>query len=1252
MNVSLRRHLNPVFWLLPLCLICSSNARADLPEVAEGFEIRLFAAVPAATFPCQVATASDGALFVAEDPMDQVGPYEADHGRIVRFAPGKDGKPSSDKPTIFADNLRAVFGMAWRDGALYVMHMPYLSIFRDTDGDGKADQRKDLFKDLGPGPKSLNDHIVSGLQFGMDGWLYISVGDKGIPGATRPEDGKKVQIKGGGTIRCRPDGTGLEVISSGTRNHLEPNLDSHDNLFTYDNTDDGEGWWTRVTHHIDGGYYGYAYDYHNYRHRMLDRIVEYGGGSPCGGVVYKEDSWPEKYQDMAFWAEWGKREVRGIKFKRKGASYELGELVEFVKPGKVDSFRPIDLAISSDGSTLYIADWSMGGWNNKTEKLGRIYAVTPKQQKPLAPRGKNSDTITDLIKQLSHPAFGERMRAQNAIIAKGYNKESVSAIQAALSSQATSMLAKRHLIWTLEGVAGGGPDSTLPIIEQLGISTDADVRAQAARALGLRQPAIAVDPLKAALKDASPVVRLQALIALGRLGDESAITAIVPILGDSDPYLDHSARVALRRIGHFDESAKAGLASANPSVRKGTLVMLEQQYDLKAAKALADYASDVSNPAAERAMAVTYLAEVHRKIPPWDGSWWGTRPTRGIIPAKVDSWEGTDFVLSQIRNRLADPTAQIRLASISTVTETKDKQAIEILRANLRAEKETPIRLKVIEALAALKDNGSVTALADLATDRQVGPQAMTALGAIGDETAVKALLGTVQSDSVKAFPETLIAGLTALGKAQSQEPVKTALAQIAGLITNSNKQVRSAVVALLADHPKVEVARDTLRKSMNDKDNDVVKSAMAAIAKIKDKESIPTLLKRAGDNSTRFEAMTALAEMPDPRSARIYLAGLTEKSPQLRKASSAALAQIQKEAIPVLELLASRKELPSTALTELRKIYNRPIPIKKWHLIGPFAKGDNAEVDPSATIDFKQPMVGRKGLKVQWMEQTTDHLAGMVDLAKPYGGETDQFAFGVANLTSGEARKAQMVVGSDDSLTVWLNGVKVYSFNDSRGYQADSSSVEISLKAGENRFIIKCGNNGGPWQFSVGVNEIGDYAFLKGAAPGQFDAEEFRKKAVSEAGDPVRGQKLFADVNGLACVKCHAVGGQGGAVGPELSGLAAKYNKDEIATSILYPSAKIASGYESLIVATKDGRVVTGVLKADTTSGLELEDADAKRVRVELDDIEERRAGDVSIMPNGLAEGLQPKDFADLLAYLDTLREAAKPAPNPPANK
>ncbi len=138
----------------------------------------------------------------------------------------------------------------------------------------KPIERKELFHDLGlPAgqPNNFNDHIVSGLQIGIDGYLYISVGDKGVPKATGP-DGRTAQVFGGGVLRCRLDGTGLEVYSSGTRNHLEPNLDERDNLFTYDNTDDGLGWWTRVTHHVDGGYYGYPWDYHDRLDRMINRI--------------------------------------------------------------------------------------------------------------------------------------------------------------------------------------------------------------------------------------------------------------------------------------------------------------------------------------------------------------------------------------------------------------------------------------------------------------------------------------------------------------------------------------------------------------------------------------------------------------------------------------------------------------------------------------------------------------------------------------------------------------------------------------------------------------------------------------------------------------------------------------------------------------------------------------------------------------------------------------------------------------------
>ena len=74
--------------LLVACLGLPGAAHAALPTVPEGFEIRLLAAVPAVEYPCQVATAPDGSLFVAEDPMDQVGPYNKPIDRILLFRDG------------------------------------------------------------------------------------------------------------------------------------------------------------------------------------------------------------------------------------------------------------------------------------------------------------------------------------------------------------------------------------------------------------------------------------------------------------------------------------------------------------------------------------------------------------------------------------------------------------------------------------------------------------------------------------------------------------------------------------------------------------------------------------------------------------------------------------------------------------------------------------------------------------------------------------------------------------------------------------------------------------------------------------------------------------------------------------------------------------------------------------------------------------------------------------------------------------
>ena len=127
----------------------------------------------------------------------------------------KDGKSC-----VFADGLGTVSGLEWIDGALDVVHPPELSSFRDTDRDGRADERIDLVTGLGPtalATHGINDHIAAGIRAGIDGYLYLAVGDKGVSRAVG-KDGRSIKLAGGGVIRVRPDGTALEVVSTGERN--------------------------------------------------------------------------------------------------------------------------------------------------------------------------------------------------------------------------------------------------------------------------------------------------------------------------------------------------------------------------------------------------------------------------------------------------------------------------------------------------------------------------------------------------------------------------------------------------------------------------------------------------------------------------------------------------------------------------------------------------------------------------------------------------------------------------------------------------------------------------------------------------------------------------------------------------------------------------------------------------------------------------------------------------------------------------
>ncbi len=152
-------------------------------------------------------------------------------------------------------------GLAYHNGTLYVMHAPFLTALRDTGGDGKADERKDLLVGLGLPPEKNPErlHCANGIVVGHDGWLYLALGDHGCD-VRRPE-GDRLQLRGGGILRCRPDGRDLHVFATGLRNIYDVALDDELNVFVRDNENDGGTYMVRDCHSFFGADHGYPYLY-------------------------------------------------------------------------------------------------------------------------------------------------------------------------------------------------------------------------------------------------------------------------------------------------------------------------------------------------------------------------------------------------------------------------------------------------------------------------------------------------------------------------------------------------------------------------------------------------------------------------------------------------------------------------------------------------------------------------------------------------------------------------------------------------------------------------------------------------------------------------------------------------------------------------------------------------------------------------------------------------------------------------------
>ena len=131
---------------------------------------------------------------------------------------------------------------------------------------------------------------------------------------------------------------------------------------------------------------------------------------------------------------------------------------------------------------------------------------------------------------------------------------------------------------------------------------------------------------------------------------------------------------------------------------------------------------------------------------------------------------------------------------------------------------------------------------------------------------------------------------------------------------------------------------------------------------------------------------------------------------------------------------------------------------------------------------------------------------------------------------------------------------------------------------------------------------------------------------------DASRGRAVFKKT----CAACHTLYGNGGKIGPDLTG-SNRANLDYILLNSVDPSYDVPAGYKMLSITTVAGRVVNGVLAEEDDARVVLKTVEQPRLVIVKTDIDDRVVSSKSMMPEGQLQAMKPQDVIDLIKYLRT---------------
>jgi putative membrane-bound dehydrogenase-like protein len=598
--------------------------------------------------------------------------------------------------------------------------------------------------------------------------------------------------------------------------------------------------------------------------------------------------------------------------------------------------------------------------------------------------------------------------------------------------------------------------------------------------------------------------------------------------------------------------------------------------------------------------------------------------------------KGADDVPAVTAVMASAPSVEARRNAVWTATRIEHATARAAVRSAL-ADRDETVRQVAAHSASVWRDRGAIPGLLRLLEGSSAHNQrvAAEALGRMGEKSVVPALLDAVSKPADQVLEHSLTFALIEIGDADgtaagltsanllTRRTALTALDQmksdrlrsetVARELTSADPRMKETAWWIAGHHPEwggalAGLLRDRLSaRELPAAEREELVQQLARFAAAKPVEDLLTERLRdsgapRGASQIALQAMAraGLKEVPDAWVASLIAVLASDDSELVREALATARA-----------LRVSKKQTGelSAALLTIARQSAAPADFRLSALAA--VPGGLAKAEPSL-FDFLRSQLGSE------LPVATRSVAAEV-------------------LSKAKLEFDQLIVLTQTLKTV--GPMEIDRLLEALAQSTDDrvgQALVAALKASSSRSSLRIGaikprlEKFGP-DVQRQAEEL--YALLDADAAKQRERLE-QMLVLLKDGDIRRGQAVFQSAK-AACFVCHAIGYRGGNVGPDLTHIGRVRTERDLLESILFPSASFVRSYEPVLVTTKNGKQINGLIRKDSADEIVLATGANQEERIARADIEDIQPSKISIMPAGLDQQLTPSDLADLVAFL-----------------